>query len=70
MWKGLKEFESFTSFFSSYDPSFHNPGGGQNRDLTTMIVGINKPTNIQGVTVMPGDVVLGKMGVVILFLHI
>jgi hypothetical protein len=29
-----------------------------------MIVGINKPTNIKGVTVMPGDVVLGKMGVV------
>lgn len=63
--EGLKELGGFTSFFSSYDPSFHNPGGGQNRDLTTMIVGINKPTNIKGVTVMPGDVVLGKMGVVI-----
>ena len=63
--EGLKEFGGFTSFFSSYDPSFHNPGGGQGRDLTTMIVGINKPTNIKGVTVMPGDVVLGKLGVVI-----
>ena len=63
--EGLKEFGGFTSFFSSYDPSFHNPGGGQNRDLTTMIVGINKPTRIKGVTVMPGDVVLGKLGVVI-----
>ena len=63
--EGMKEFGGFTSFFSSYDPSFHNPGGGQNRDLTTMIVGINKPTEIKGVTVMPGDVVLGKMGVVI-----
>jgi regulator of RNase E activity RraA len=63
--EGLKEFGGFTSFFSSYDPSFHNPGGGQNRDLTTMIVGINKPTRIRTVTVMPGDVVLGKMGVVI-----
>jgi len=42
--EGLKELGGFTSFFSSYDPSFHNPGGGQNRDLTTMIVGINKPT--------------------------
>ena len=62
--EGMKTFKNFTSFFSSYDPSFHNPGGGQNRDLTTMIVGINKPTNIKGVTVMPGDVVLGKMGVV------
>ena len=40
--EGMKEFGGFTSFFSSYDPSFHNPGGGQNRDLTTMIVGINQ----------------------------
>jgi regulator of RNase E activity RraA len=63
--EGLKELGGFTSFFSSYDPSFHNPGGGQNRDLTTMIAGINKPTRIKQVTVMPGDVVLGKMGVVI-----
>ena len=63
--EGLKELGGFTSFFSSYDPSFHNPGGGQNRDLTTMITGINKPVNIKGATVMPGDVVLGKMGVVI-----
>ena len=63
--EGLKEFGGFTSFFTSYDPSFHNPGGGQNRDLTTMIVGINRPTRIRTVTVMPGDVVLGKMGVVI-----
>jgi regulator of RNase E activity RraA len=63
--EGLKEFGGFTSFFSSYDPSYHNPGGGQNRDLTTMIVGINRPTRIHTVTVMPGDVVLGKLGVVI-----
>jgi regulator of RNase E activity RraA len=63
--EGLKEFGGFTSFFSSYDPSYHNPGGGQNRDLTTMIVGINRPTRIRTVTVMPGDVVLGKMGVVV-----
>jgi regulator of RNase E activity RraA len=63
--EGLKEFGGFTSFFSSYDPSYHNPGGGPNRDLTTMIVGINRPTRIRTATVMPGDVVLGKMGVVI-----
>lgn len=63
--EGLKEFGGFTSFFSSYDPSYHNPGGGPNRDLTTMIVGINRPTRIRTVTVMPGDVVLGKLGVVI-----
>lgn len=63
--EGLKELGGFTSYYTSYDPSFHNPGGGQNRDLTTMIVGINRPTRIRTVTVMPGDVVLGKMGVVI-----
>jgi len=63
--EGLKEIGGFTSYYTSYDPSFHNPGGGQNRDLTTMIVGINHPTRIRTVTVMPGDVVLGKMGVVV-----
>jgi regulator of RNase E activity RraA len=63
--EGLKEIGGFTSFYTSYDPSYHNPGAGPNRDLTTMIVGINHPTRIRTVTVMPGDVVLGKMGVVI-----
>jgi len=59
--EGLKEIDGFTAFYSSYDPSYHNPTG----DLTTMIVGINHPTRIRTVTVMPGDVVLGKMGVVV-----
>ena len=59
--EGLKEIGGFTSFYTSYDPSYHNPTG----DLNTMIVGINKPTQIRMVTVMPGDVVLGKIGVVI-----
>ena len=63
--EGLKEIGGFTSFYTSYDPSYHNPGAGQNRDLTTMIVGINQPTRIRTVTVMPGDVVLGKLGVVV-----
>ena len=63
--EGLKEIGGFTSYYTSYDPSYHNPGGGQNRDLTTMIIGINHPTRIRTVTVMPGDVVLGKMGVVV-----
>lgn len=63
--EGLKEIGGFTSFYTSYDPSYHNPGGGPNRDLTTMIVGINHPTRIRTVTVMPGDVVLGKLGVVV-----
>ena len=63
--EGLREIGGFTSFYTSYDPSYHNPGSGQNRDLTTMIVGINRPTRIRTVTVMPGDVVLGKLGVVV-----
>jgi len=63
--EGLKEIGGFTSFYTSYDPSFHNPGTGAGRDLTTMIVGINHPTRIRTVTVMPGDVILGKIGVVV-----
>ncbi|MEP6750781.1 MAG: RraA family protein [Bacteroidota bacterium] len=59
--EGLKEIGGFTSYYTSYDPSYHNPQG----DLNTMIIGINQPTRIRMVTVMPGDVVLGKMGVVI-----
>ncbi len=58
--EGLKEIGGFTSYYTSYDPSYHNPPG----DLNTMLVGINQPTRIRMVTVMPGDVVLGKMGVV------
>jgi regulator of RNase E activity RraA len=63
--EGLREIGGFTSFYTSYDPSYHNPGSGLNQDLTTMIVGINRPTRIRSVTVMPGDIVLGKTGVVI-----
>lgn len=59
--EGLKEIGGFTSFYTSYDPSYHNPQG----DLNTMIIGINQPTRIRTVTVMPGDVVLGKSGVVV-----
>jgi regulator of RNase E activity RraA len=58
--EGLKEIGGFTSYYTSYDPSYHNPPG----DLNTMIIGINQPTRIRMVTVMPGDVVLGKQGVV------
>src|ERR1043165_793381 len=58
--EGLKEIGGVTSYYSSYDPSYHNPPG----DLNTMIVGINHPTRIRTVTVMPGDIVLGKLGVV------
>ncbi|MGK2864415.1 MAG: RraA family protein [Chitinophagaceae bacterium] len=58
--EGLKEIGGFTSYYTSYDPSYHNPTG----DLNTMLIGINQPTRIRTVTVMPGDVVLGKLGVV------
>ncbi len=59
--EGLKELGGFTSYVDSYSPSYHNPGSDQN----TMIMGVNKPTLIRQVTVMPGDIVLGKQGVVI-----
>lgn len=58
--EGLKDIGGFTSFYTSYNPSHHNPQG----DLNTMIVGINQPTRIRQVTVMPGDIVLGKQGLV------
>jgi regulator of RNase E activity RraA len=58
--EGLKEIGGFTSYYTSYSPTYHNPQG----DLNTMIVGINQPTRIRNVTVMPGDIVLGKLGVV------
>lgn len=60
---GLKELEGFTSFFRSYHPSHHlnDPDG----ELNTTLVGINTPTRIGKVMVMPGDVVLGRDGGVI-----
>ncbi|MFC4874214.1 RraA family protein [Negadavirga shengliensis] len=57
---GLKEIGGFTSFYTSYHPSHHNQQG----DLNTMLIGINKPTKIRQVTVMAGDVVLGRDGAV------
>ncbi|EON76376.1 5-carboxymethyl-2-hydroxymuconate delta-isomerase [Lunatimonas lonarensis] len=55
---GLREMEGFTSYFTSYHPSHHNQQG----NLNTMLIGINKPTRIRQVTVMAGDVVLGRDG--------
>lgn len=55
---GLKELGGFTSYFRSYHPSHHNPEG----NLNTMLIGINRPTRIGKVTVMSGDVVLGRDG--------
>jgi regulator of RNase E activity RraA len=55
---GLKEIGGFTSYFTSYHPSHHNQQG----NLNTMLTGINQPTKIRQVTVMAGDVVLGRDG--------
>lgn len=55
---GLKEIGSFTSYYTSYHPSHHNQPG----NLNTMLTGINQPTKIRQVTVMAGDVVLGRDG--------
>ena len=58
--EGLKELENFTSFVRSYHPSHHlNKPDGQ---LNTTLIGINIPTRIGKVMVMPGDVILGKEG--------
>lgn len=58
--EGLREIEGFTAFVRSYHPSHHlnNPDG----QLNTTLVGINIPTRIGDVMVMPGDIVLGKEG--------
>lgn len=57
---GLKEIGSFTSYYKSYHPSHHlnNPDG----ELNTTLVGINTPTRIGEVMVLPGDIVLGRDG--------
>lgn len=49
---GIKEIPGFASYVRGYHPSFASP--------TIMLVGVNCPTRIGKVTVMPGDVVLGK----------
>ncbi|MFC1490812.1 RraA family protein [Candidatus Latescibacterota bacterium] len=57
--EGLKELENFTSFVRDYHPSYHF---GSGRNINSTMVGINCPTRIGQVLVMPGDVVLGKEG--------
>ena len=49
---GIKEIPGFAIYVRGYRPSFASP--------TIMLVGVNCPTRIGKVTVMPGDVVLGK----------
>jgi len=60
---GLKELENFTSFVRTYTPSHHYSTLGPKLNSTMM--GINCPVRIGGVTVMPGDVVLGRDGGVV-----
>jgi regulator of RNase E activity RraA len=60
--EGLKELENFTSFVRTYHPSHHFPGGPR---LNSTMIGINSPTRIGQVLVMPGDVVLGREGGVV-----
>ena len=61
--EGLKELENFTSFVRGYHPSHHFPNIGPKFNST--MVSINGPVRIGQVLVMPGDVVLGKVGGVI-----
>lgn len=49
---GIQELPAFTSFVRGYHPTFASP--------TIMLLGVNCPTRIGQVTVMPGDVVLGR----------
>ena len=60
---GIQEIEGFTSFFRGVHPSYASP--------TIMLVGVNCPVRIGKVTVMPGDIVLGRQdGVVFIPPHL
>lgn len=50
--EGIREIEGFASFVRGFHPTYASP--------TIMLVGVNCPVRIGHVTVMPGDVVLGK----------
>ena len=49
---GIRELPAFVSFVRGWHPTYASP--------TIMLAGINCPTRIGKVTVMPGDVVLGR----------
>lgn len=55
--EGIEELPGFTSFVRGWHPSFASP--------TIMLMGVNTPIRIGQVTVMPGDVVLGRDGGVV-----
>jgi regulator of RNase E activity RraA len=62
---GLDELPNFVAFVRYYDPSHHYGSLRSGRLLNSTMVGINGPTRIGHVMVMPGDVVLGRDGGVI-----
>ncbi|MBT7866599.1 MAG: RraA family protein, partial [Opitutales bacterium] len=54
--------EGFNGFVRGWNPSFY---------WASMITGINVPVNVGGVTVMPGDVILGKRsGIIVIPAHL
>jgi regulator of RNase E activity RraA len=61
--EGIRELEGFVAFCRGYHPT--------TATHSVMLMGINAPVRIGGVTVMPGDVVLGKdTGVVFIPPHL
>lgn len=60
---GIQELPGFTSFVRGFHPTYASP--------TIMLTGVNCPIRIGKVTVMPGDVVLGRQdGVVFIPPHL
>ena len=60
--EGLESIEGFNAFVRDWNPSYY---------WASMIMGINTPIRIGRVTVMPGDVVLGKReGVIFIPAHL
>ena len=61
--EGIQEIEGFASFVRGFHPTYASP--------TIMLVGVNCPVRIGQVTVMPGDVILGKQeGVIFIPPHL
>jgi regulator of RNase E activity RraA len=61
---GLREMPNFTSFFRHYDPGHHFGRFSEGNLINSTLVAINAPTRIGQVLVMPGDVILGRDGIV------
>lgn len=62
-WDGITELPGFASYVRGFHPTYASP--------TIMLMGVNCPVRIGGVTVMPGDLVLGKEdGVIFIPAHL